>query len=265
MIGEKLFDPTDEAGEITNRVSREMDIFNLIQKIKPLLNSGVEIASINKIAYTSDASYTKPANLIGLIALILGGGGGGGACYGTDYGGGGGGGGGVKISYFSTADITDSIIIDIGAGGVGVVNSVGALGASTILLGGVSLAVSGGGGGGYGNSGAYGGTGGSGDIAGGVGGYGNGGSGYGDEGDLGFYGMGTGGTGGAESGGGGGEGCGGSSTGHTGDGNYFTKKDCKANTGCGGGGSGASYNSNNNMKRGGNGGSGVVYFVELLS
>lgn len=249
---------------ILENITREAEILDLIRKISPLISSG-SVTSINRIAYTSDDTYTKPTNLIGLIAICVGGGGAGGGQYSRTNGGGGGGGGATNIRLFLNDDITDDISIVIGAGGTGTSNTDGTDGENTVLSVGVTLSTNGGKGGKYPITIGTGGAGGTGDINGGAGGYGRGGSGYGDEGGLGFYGIGNGGSGGAEIGAGGGEGCAGSPKGNTSNGNNFLKKDAKNNTGCGGGGSGAGYYADTNASRGGHGGSGVAYFIELLS
>ena len=75
--------------------------------------------------YTSDATWTKPPGLVGVIAYTVGGGGGGGGGYlgsrADTYNGGGhgGGGGGISYGYIAAASLGATEAITVGQGGAG--------------------------------------------------------------------------------------------------------------------------------------------------
>jgi len=114
------------------------------------------------VLLTSSTSYTPPAWARMLTVTAVGGGGGGGngafAASGDRPGGGGGGSGGVSTARWSTADLTSSLTITVGAGG-----AAGADGQpSRVTVAGVDILMAQGGGAGL--AGAAGGTGGAGGL-----------------------------------------------------------------------------------------------------
>src|SRR6516162_5653638 len=82
------------------------------------------MASVNIYTTVGPNSWTKPAGLIGLRSFLVGGGGGGGSgrravAGGLRSGGGGGGGGGFTSGYVPFLFVENTVIVNVGRGGVG--------------------------------------------------------------------------------------------------------------------------------------------------
>lgn len=88
-----------------------------------LTESSTVVAGFNLVKFTSNGTYTKPANLIAAEITVVGGGAGGGgvdgAGVGTSAAGGGGGSGASGISILQDSEISANTTITIGGGGAG--------------------------------------------------------------------------------------------------------------------------------------------------